>query len=348
MFDAFNPDIKVTLVEGKSWAIDSSRMDAIRALDGIEGLSISLEEIALFEYDGTQKIGTIKGVDSQYRHVTQIDTTIISGTFKTKEATIQYGTLGMGLSNMLGVNHYDAITPITVYMLDRKQRGPLAKEFKSRNLYPSGVFSVRGEADMKYTLASIDFVNGLLDLDNHASALEIKISPTANESLVRQSLSDILGPEYHMANKYEQNETFLKIMNIEKWVSYLITSLTLLLIAFNLVGALWMIVLDKKKDISILRSVGMTTEDIQSIFRKLGLLVTSVGLVTGIILALVLYYIQKEIGIIHIPDGFMLTAYPIELRFWDFLIVPLTVLSIGYIASILPSRVAGRIHSHLR
>jgi lipoprotein-releasing system permease protein len=137
-------------------------------------------------------------------------------------------------------------------------------------------------------------------------------------------------------------------MNIEKWVSYLITSLTLLLIAFNLVGALWMIVLDKKKDISILRSMGMNRADIEKLFRRVGILITLIGLASGIFMALILYILQKKVGLIHIPDSFMLTSYPISINYIDFIVVSITVITIGYVASLLPAKVAGKIETTLR
>lgn len=348
MFDSFNPDLKITLVEGKNFELDSMVHNDLLKIEGVIGLSKTLEEIALFEYDDTQKIGVIKGVDESFAAVTDIDTTLLRGSFVTREGDINYGVVGIGMSNMLGVNHRDALTPITVYMLLRKAKGPLAKEFKSRPLYPSGVFSVKGESDMKYIVTSYDFVNRLLDYEDRTSAIELRLSPGADESSVRKAIKDILGPEFVIANKYQQNETFLKIMNIEKWVSYLIACLTLLLIAFNLVGSLWMIVLDKKKDISILRSMGLMKEDIQGIFKNVGLLITGIGLVIGIVLALTFYFLQKEVGIIFIPDGMMATPYPVAINILDFVLVTFTVFSIGYLASMLPSRVAGKISTNLR
>lgn len=348
MFDAFNPDLKVTLVEGKVFEIDSTQAKALQDVPGIAEIARSIEEVALFEYDDTQKIGIIKGVDDHYATVTDIDTTMVSGTFVTREGSINYGVVGMGLSNMLDINHRDALTPITVYMLLRKSRGPLSKEFKSKELYPSGVFSVKGEADLRYIVTSYDFVNRLLDYRNQNSALELRLAPGADEGAVRAGIAEVLGEGYHIANKYEQNETFLKIMNIEKWVSYLITSLTLLLIAFNLVGSLWMIVLDKKKDIAILRSMGMESKDVEVIFRRLGLLITTMGLLIGLVLAIVLFILQKEVGLLRIPDGFMMTAYPIALNIWDFVVVPITVLLIGLGAAWLPSKKAGQVRSSLR
>jgi lipoprotein-releasing system permease protein len=342
MFDAFNPDLKITLVEGKSWQVDSSMVQRLRALDGVKDLSLTLEEIALFEYDGTQKIGTIKGVDDRYQHVTAIDTTILSGKFELAANNINYGVVGLGINNMLGVNHRDGLTPITVYMLKRKQRGPLDKAFRSKTFYPSGVFSVRSESDNKYVIASLSFVNRLLNRQGHISSIEVQASPESSIDKVAASIATVMGSDFKISDRYEQNATFLKIMNIEKWVSYLITCFTLLLIAFNLIGALWMIALDKARDISILKSMGMTRSDIKGIFMRLGLLITGIGLMIGLLLALLIYWLQKNVGLIQIPDGYMTTAYPIELSITDFLVVPATVIVIGVLAVLLPSRVASK------
>jgi lipoprotein-releasing system permease protein len=137
-------------------------------------------------------------------------------------------------------------------------------------------------------------------------------------------------------------------MNIEKWISYLIACLTLLIIAFNLVGSLWMIVLEKKLDIAILRSMGLTKQSVRGIFMALGLLISVIGLGVGFLLGLILYYLQKKYGLISIPDGFMIDAYPIEIRWPDFIIVTFTVMVIGYLAALLPSHRAGQIGAWVR
>ena len=157
-----------------------------------------------------------------------------------------------------------------------------------------------------------------------------------------------MGPGYVIKNSYQQNEAYLKIMNIEKWVSYLIASLTMVMIAFNMVGCLWMIVLDKRKDISILKSMGMTVRQIKEIFIAEGMLIGMVGVLIGTALALFMYFLQKQFGLVSIPDGFMVRSYPIELKLIDFAVVIATVLGISYIASILPARKAARIETQLR
>lgn len=348
MFDAFNPDMKVIPAEGKTFEVSDDQILQIKRIEGIQAVSKTLEEIALFEYKGSQEVGIIKGVDDQYQLATDIDSTIKKGKYIFREDGINYAVVGAGMRTKLSINYNDAITPVSVHMPLRKKTGPLSKDFKTLELYPAGVFTVQSEADMQYILADFTFVNRLLDTDNKISSLELRLSDDHDESNIRRDINMILGEGYTIKNSYEQNEAYLKIMNIEKWVSYLIATLSMLMIAFNMVGCLWMIVLDKRKDISILKSLGMNARRIQKIFLTEGMLIGGVGLVLGIIVALVLYGLQKSFGIVSIPDGFMVRAYPIELKFSDFVIVMITVISISYLASILPAIKAGRIETQLR
>jgi lipoprotein-releasing system permease protein len=347
MLSGFNPDIKVELIEGKYTDKDSIDIATIQAIEGIELISFSLAETSFFDYDGSQEVGIIKGIDANYAHVTGLDSAMISGKLKYGQ-TPSYGVLGSGMNTKLSINPGDQFTTVTVYMPSKKQKGPLGKDFNSFQFYPSGTFSVGSDVDMQYVLVDFEAVNDLLDLENHFSALEIKLKKSANESAVMKQLSAILGNKFIIKNRYQQDESFLKIMNIEKWISYLIACLTLLIIAFNLVGSLWMIVLEKKKDIAILKSMGMTTSDVKKIFLGLGLLISLIGLVTGFLLALILYWLQKNYGLVSIPDGFLIDAYPIELRGMDFVLVTITVLVIGYIASLMPSFRAGKVSAFVR
>lgn len=347
MLSHFNPDIKVTLVEGKYAAEDSINTELIQSIAGIEHFAFTLEETSFFDYKGSQEVGIIKGVNDDFLQVTGLDTSLIYGTAKFDDPT-SYGLMGSGMNGKLSINPADGFTPVTAYMPLRKSRGPLAKEFNSLSFYVSGIFSVGGEVDMQYVLVNYDEVNRLLDLENHFTAIEIKLSKDASEQKVIQALKEVLGPDYKISNRYQQDESFLKIMNIEKWVSYLIACLTMLIIAFNLVGSLWMIVLEKKRDIAILKSMGMTTTGIRWIFLLLGILISVIGMIVGYTAGIILYWLQKDYGLVSIPDGFMINAYPVELRWTDFVIVTLTVLFIGYIAALLPSIRAGKVSSFVR
>ncbi len=348
LLNDFNPDIKVTPLEGKFFELDSSQYSGLTRIKGIEQVSKTIEEIAFFEYNNVQEVGKLKGVDDYFSKVTSVDSTIRKGEFVLRERGVNYGVLGMGLSNKLGVNLNDVITPIKVYMPLRKKKGPLGKDFKYMTLQPAGAFSVQSDNDFRFLICSIEFANKLLDRTSSISAIEIKMTEDADEQEIRQGLTDLLGDQFLIKNRYEQDEAFLKIMNIEKWVSYLIVSLMLLIIAFNLIGALWMIVLDKKEDIGILRALGFTGEKIRQLFLLEGVLMCLLGLGTGIVFALILYFAQKHLGLISIPEGFIISAYPIEIKLSDFVVVSITVLILGFMASILPARRAAKMESFVK
>ncbi|HRO09014.1 MAG TPA: FtsX-like permease family protein [Saprospiraceae bacterium] len=347
MLSHFNPDIKITLNEGKYMSRDKIDTTLFTRTQGIDAYAFTIEETSFFDYKGSQEVGIIKGVDNQFLKVTGIDTALLYGQAQFGKPT-EFALLGSGMNTKLSVNPSDGFTPVNAYMPLRKAKGPLSKEFNSYSFYASGIFSVGNDVDMQYVLVNFDAVNQLLGLENNFSAIEIKKQPGYNDKKLANTLQQALGPAFKVSNRYQQDENFLKIMNIEKWVSYLIACLTLLIIAFNLVGSLWMIVLEKKKDIAILKSMGMTTHNIRWIFLTLGLLVSAIGMVLGYVIGIIMYLLQKNYGIISIPEGFMIDAYPIEIHMGDFIIVTLTVLSIGYISALLPSIRAGKISSFVR
>ncbi len=347
MLSNFNPDIKVTLVEGKYMPIDSVDTKILNQTKGIDSYAFTIEETSFFDYKGSQEVGIIKGVDNQYLKVTGLDTALLYGAAQFDKTTA-YGILGSGMNTKLSVNPSDGFTPITAYMPLRASKGPLSKEFNSYSFYASGIFSVGADVDMQYVLVNFAGVNHLLGLENHFSAIEIKTQPDANYKKIVAELHQAFGPKYKIRDRYQQDENFLKVMNIEKWVSYLIACLTLLIIAFNLVGSLWMIVLEKRMDIAILKSMGLTTKGIRWIFLTLGLLVSALGMGLGYIVSIILYLLQKNYGLISIPEGFMIDAYPIEMRLGDFVIVTITVILIGYLSALLPSIRAGKINAFIR
>ncbi|MBK9151582.1 MAG: ABC transporter permease [Saprospiraceae bacterium] len=348
MLNSFNPDIKAEIVKGKFESIENVDTAALRAIDGVEAISFTIEETAFFTYKGSQEVGTIKGVDAQFGKVTDIEKALIAGKMIPEDDNIVYGILGSGMNTRLSVNPGDPFTPVTAYMYSPKNKNPLGKDFKTLAIYPAGVFSVGNDVDIAYIITGFEEVNYLLDLEDHFSAIEFKLIQDAGDKQVISRIQTVLGDNFTVKNRYQQDEGFLRIMNIEKWVSYLIACLTLAVIAFNLVGSLWMIVLDKKKDVAILKSMGYTTPGIRRIFMFVGMMISAIGLLAGIIIALIFYFLQKRYGLISIPEGFLIDAYPIMLRLSDFILVALTVVFIGYLASLLPSIRAGQISAYVR
>ncbi|MFZ1678126.1 MAG: FtsX-like permease family protein, partial [Saprospiraceae bacterium] len=228
------------------------------------------------------------------------------------------------------------------------QHGPLDKAFKEQEAYPVGRFSIKQDYDYQYVFVSLDFIQSLTDAPGAVSGIEIMLTPGADSEKVKTRIKELIKTPVQIKNKNEQNAAFFQLMNIEKWISYAVVSLTLIIVSFNLVSALWMIVLDKRKDISILQSMGSAPGDVRKIFFRSGWLICFIGLVIGIMLAILFYLLQKNYGIVPIPEGFVVDSYPIQLRWIDVLIVGVTVFIIGSLASWMPARKASKIAAYIR
>lgn len=349
LFSNFNPDIKVEILKGKSFFPNQDEIKKIESLDNVYAVSQTLEEIAIFKYNGSQDFGSIKGVDQHFTEVTAVDTTLKEGAFLLYKDSINFAVLGAGMRNKLSVNIEDEFSPLTVYTRKKKKKTSLipGSSLNKMSLYPAGTFSIHQDVNNQYIISSLEFAQSLLGSKN-ITAYEIKVK---DESKLAQTVSNveaILGTNFSVKNRFKQDEAFLKIMNIEKWISFAIVSLTLLLVAFNLIGALWMIVLEKKKDISILKSMGAENTAIRNIFLWEGIMLCIIGMLSGFALAILIFIIQKTLGIVPIPEGFIVSAYPISMRFTDFLAVGVTVLIIGLLASIPPALRAQRVPEMIR
>lgn len=347
LLSAYNPDIRVTATKGQYLDLDDITIKRLNETAGIDVYSKVLEEVAMFEYGGSQEVGYIKGVDSNYIHATEINKTIKRGEFIIKNELTNMAVSGIGIYNKLSINSSDIFTPINMY-IPIKAKSALSAPFNTGIVYPSGVFSFGGEEDGQYIITNLEYVQTVAGKFDKVSALEIKLTPGTNELTVRKKLSELFDNKVEIRNKLEQDAAFLKIMNIERWVSYLIAVLTLGIISFNLIGSLWMIVLDKKKDIAILKSMGFESSDVRSVFKGIGVLVGFIGLMLGLIISGVMYFLQKEYNLIAVPDGFMMEAYPIEMRWMDLLLVFVTVIGIAYLASLLPAYRAGKVSAFVR
>lgn len=350
IFDAFNPDLKVEPINGKHFQISDEELAQIKAIDGVLHVSKTVEEIALFEYNKVQEIGVIKGVDEEFLNVTRIDTTLTpnTGNYLLRKGNIFYGIFSFDLASRLTLNTHDKINEVKVYMPLSKSILPGSREWKIKNIYPGAVYMLKNSDGYQYVLASYELVNNLLQSKNTNSFLEFKLDPAADEFAVRSSVQELLGNNFKIKNKYEQEETYLKIIKIEKWIAFLIVSLTMVLIIFNLIGSLWMIVLDKRKDFSILKALGYGSSDIRNIVLCEGLIICVLGIILGIILALIVYQIQINMGVISVSDFFMMDAYPVKLKITDFILVAFTVLTIGLFASTIPARRASKITAYVR
>ena len=339
MLSNFNPDVKIEILKGKSFIVDESKIKKLEALPNVAFVSVTLEEKALFESNHVQDFGTLKGVDDKFKLVTHIDSSVTDGKYQLRAGSLDMAYVGGGLGNRLAVQPERSSAPIAVYTPKMETEAFSDKPFTRMFLYPAGMFSIQQEVDYEYVIASLDFVREFLNKPGQASSIELRLknyNPTNNETL--KEIKAIMGNEYQVKDRYQQEESFLKLMNIEKWVSFAILSLTLLLVAFNMTGALWMIVIEKKPDIAILKSIGMDDGSVRNVFMFLGMILSTIGFTTGVIIALILYTLQKQIGLVSVPEGFAVSSYPINMVYTDVIAIFIVVSLIGLLASYMPSR----------
>lgn len=344
LYGSFNPDIKVTVIEGKVFTPEEGTIKKIKGIDGVSEVSQTLSEVSFFEYGESQDFGILKGVDAAFDSVSKVDENIIRGEYFTQDEEMSYAVIGAGMEYKLSMVVGDQSQSLGVYMPNRKKRtigfGSPTDVFKRRFLPPVGVFAIQQEFDDNYIITSLDFVQDILSYRNgEIGALEVKVTENANTDNILTAIKKIVGKDFEVKDRYQQEEAFFKLMNMEKWMAYAVISFALLLLAFNIVGALWMLVLDKKKDIAILKSMGATDNLVRNIFLSEGLALSFFGAMIGYVFAIIIYILQKTVGIVKLSGGanLLIDTYPIDIKIFDFVLVFFTVMFIGFLAAWLPS-----------
>ncbi len=343
LYGSFNPDIKVTVLEGKVFSPDSTKLLKIKKIEGVLEVSQTLSEVSFFEYGESQDFGVLKGVDTVFDSVSKVDNNIIRGDYFIEDEEMSYAVLGAGMEYKLSVVIGDQSQSLGVYMPNRKKSVGFSTPtdiFKRRYLPPVGVFAIQQEFDDNFVITSLPFVQDILSYRNgEIDALEIKVRKTTDTPRILQQIKNIMGDEFEVKNRYQQEEAFFKLMNMEKWMAYAVISFALLLLAFNIVGALWMLVLDKKKDIAILKSMGATDDLVRNIFLTEGLALSFFGAMLGFGFGIIIYILQKTVGIVKLQGGanLLIDTYPISIQIFDFVLVFFTVMLIGLLAAWLPS-----------
>ena len=358
LISAFKPDMQITAKVGKTFTLSEEQVQAIQNTPGISFISSTLEEVALFEYGASHALARLKGVDNHFTDVVGLDSMLIGGTFKIKSQATNFAVIGAAFQNSLDVVPDRADNrPLVVFMPRReaKKLSNTSQPFRQRDLYPAGVYTVEQLEYDNHVITNLDFVRELLAYeDGEISALEIKLEPNANVYKIKTALYNIL-PEsdFSIKDRYEQDEAFFKVTNMEKWVGFIIFAFTLVLVAFNMIGALWMLVLEKQKDIATLKALGADNNLIRNIFLTQGTLLSAIGVFSGVILGLIVCLLQQYTGFIKLDTGtsgtaFIVDYYPVALRLSDFIIVIGTVLLIGTIASWIPANRAAKVEGIVR
>ncbi|MDR0660385.1 MAG: FtsX-like permease family protein [Prevotellaceae bacterium] len=351
MYTAFDSDMRITVAEGKIFDPTIEAFQKIKSLEGIASYSEVLEDNVLLEYQPFQRINdadiipnprqsiaTMKGVDDSYLQTSDVAGLVPIGEFKLKDGSIQQTVVGYLIAEELGVS-LGFVTPIKVWVPERGKKVSTTNAIESmRNdyIYASGLLTADKTIDSKYIFTSIDFARGLLSYTTEVSAIELRLEKNANGNKVQQQLQEMLGPSFIVKNRLQQNETLYRVMSSEKFAIYLILIFMAVIISFNIVGSLTMLMVDKKKDVATLQSMGADTGLIKRIFLFEGWFISIASAAIGAILGVIACLAQQYFKPIPMPSGFLIDAYPVKIQILDVFIVLATVIAMGYLIARIP------------
>ena len=361
LYSAFYTDLKIFPSQGKVLTLTAEQIKKIRGVAGIKNLSLIAEEKGLLQHSGLDRDSTeynfqravsIKGVDENFKEVSGVPGSIYRGEFNVGNNEIPYMVLGIGVEDALHVEAEKNISSLKAY-LPKKDSSNLIDPLNNVSVdlvNTSGVFVIQQEFDFNYAITNLGFVKKLLGFkEDEYSSVEIAINEESDANDVKESLQRVLGNAFLVQTRYEQNRGLYSIMTAEKWVVYAILVLIMFIFSFTIVSSLTMLVLEKQKDISILHALGGNNNFIQKIFLSEGLLIGIFGGVAGIILALIIAWLQINYKLIPLQGGsFLIDYYPVKLKWPDFILVAATVLGIALLSSWIPARKAAKQEFSLR
>ncbi len=341
LYNTFDPDLLITIKEGKTFDADKFPEDKIRSIPGVISYTEVVEENALLKYKSEQHIVALKGVSNDFLNNNPLDSMLVDGNFILKGENVDFTVMGYLVAYSLGIKINDFNNPLQVYLPKRtkKRLTTIDQSFNSGFLIPSAVFSVQQEVDSKYVIVPIDFARKLLEYTTEVTGLEIRLDQDADLDNIQAQIEKTIGDNYLVKNRFQQQELLYKIMKSEKWAIFFILTFILIIAAFNVVGSLSMLILDKRKDIAVIFSMGATGKRIKRIFLNEGLLITFIGSVSGLILGYLLCQIQMKFGLIKLgseANAFIVPYYPVKVETLDILAVFGIVSLIGLVAAWYP------------
>lgn len=346
LFTAFDPQLEVTLNEGRVLAADDPDLEKLKQLDCISSYTECVEGQVLVVQGNHQLVATIRGVEDNFLEQTDTEDLFYGdGDFILNSDTCDYGILGIQLAGKLGLQA-SFPDPISIYAPKKGERvniGNPLSSFNQDHLYSPGiVFMVKqGKYDANYILTSIAFARRLFDAQGQVTAIHLRIKDGVSTTDAQEEIQKVLGDRFIVKNRYEQQEEVFHIMRIEKLIAYIFLTFILLIACFNIIGSLSMLMIDKKTDVDTLRNLGANNKQISRVFMYEGRMISLAGAIVGIIIGLALCWAQQEFGLITMGDAegsFIIDSYPVSVKAWDIVIIFFTVLAVGWLAVWYPVR----------
>ena len=329
--NVFDSDLKIYPANGKTFSLSKTSEEKLKKTEGIEAFSKIIEERVFLQYRGKNLIALIKGVDESFKNVIPIDSILFLNKWLTPDK--DEVVIGLGISQKLsmGVLDYGNLLEIYVPKPGTGQIINPTDAFTKRKVVASGMYSVNSDLDSKYVFSDIEFAQSLLKLDaTRVSALELKLALNANSKNIRKELKAVIPDEIIIKNRIQQNDGLYKMLNIENLFVYIFVSLIAAIAIFNIAGTIIMTILEKRRTIKTLSSLGLTIKEIRKIFFYKGMLMTLIGLLIGLLFGIITVFLQQKIGFIPITPSL---PYPVKLEFINVVIVFITILVLGGFAS---------------
>ncbi|MGF7231667.1 FtsX-like permease family protein [Arachidicoccus sp.] len=345
MYGDFYPDLRVSASHGKYMQLQPSILQKIQRIKDIKNISLTIEEKALLvNGDYHQSIVFLKGVDSNYRNVVAIPKHITAdGKYDLGQKMNPALVLGAGIASAIGADLYST-DPLTIFLPNRNSESfsDMQSAMNSFNIRETGIFRIQEDFDNKYAFTNIDFLRYMVELPNNFySGIAISLARDANLDLVQSELQTLMGKEFKVETRYQQNQGLFSVMQMEKWIIYIILSIILIIAAFNMVGALTMLILEKRKDIAVLKALGANNNFIQTIFLNEGLLLAGIGGLSGMLIAYIICFLQEKFHLLKLEGGsFVVDYYPVKMHVADFVLVGVTIFVVAVSAAWIPAKKA--------
>jgi lipoprotein-releasing system permease protein len=338
LYNQVSPDLLIEAETGKTFNTNEIPIEQLRSLTGVAALSEVVEEDALFRYHEQQHLGRIKGVDKVYQQMERFDSLITQGSFLLQNDGFNFAVIGSGVSYFLGTNINDLSTMLMVYLPKRGRASTFSFEqsFNNKAIQIGGVYAAQHEYDNRFVYVPIDWARSLLEYTNEVTSIELYAGKQANIPQLQRAVEHLTGDSFVVKNRFQQQETLYRIMRSEKWAIFLILTFILIMATFNIIGSLTMLIVDKRKDIGVLRSLGAGPDMLHNLFLLEGVLITVIGGLAGLLAGAVLVLLQQHYGLLKLggADGaFIIEAYPAHLKLTDLLAVFATVGMIGFLSS---------------
>lgn len=336
LYNSFDSDIRIEAKNSKWINQNDFPLEELKSSSSVITLAQVLEENCLVTYSDNQYVCTMKGVSDEFVSMSGIDTMMVDGEFRLKASNQNQAIVGSGIAYYLAISIRDIEKPLYLYVPKSNIGNTLnpADAFQSKAIFPGGVFEIQPEFDSRYIIVPLEFAQNLIEKDEFLSAVEVKLKEGINEKRASEEIKAIVGDNYFVKNRFEQHELLYKIINAEKWAVFLVLCFILLIAVFNVTGSLTMLVVEKSSDIRTLQSLGSHKSDIKKIFFTEGMIITVIGMVSGLAAGLLTVYLQGEYSMVLINGE---DPYPVLVQGKDILAISFTVLAIGAAAALLPA-----------